>query len=78
MAYCRFHNDVLASSNLRDIKRYCEENGIQYLTTMDLLSTAYQKGILDEAECDLFIYLVKSGGSKLPYNSIKEFLESKG
>lgn len=77
MAYCRFHKDVLASSNLKDIKRYCKENGIQYLTTMDFLLAAYQKGILDEAECDLFICDVKSRGSKLPCDTLKGFLESK-
>lgn len=74
MAYCKFHQDVLASSNLKDIKHYCEENGIQYLTTMDFLAEAYQRGILSEAESDLFIYNVKLQGSKLPCNTIKEFL----
>ena len=75
MAYCKFHQDVLASSNLKDIKRYCEENEIQYLTTMDFLFEAYQKGILDEAECDYFIHNVKSKGSKLPCNTITEFIK---
>lgn len=74
MAYCKFHQDVLASSNLKDIKHYCEENGIQYLTTMDFLAEAYQRGILSESESDLFIHNVKSKGSKLPCNTIKEFL----
>jgi predicted nucleic acid-binding protein len=75
MAYCMFHKDVLASSNLKDIKRYCEENGIQYLTTMDFLVAALEKGIMDEKECDLFIYNVKSRGSKLPCETIREFLK---
>jgi predicted nucleic acid-binding protein len=75
MAYCKFHKDVLASSNLRDIRQYCEENGIQYLTTMDFLVAAFQKGIMDEKECDLFIQNVKSKGSKLPCDTIKEFLK---
>jgi len=73
MAYCKFNDDVLASSNLKDIKEYCEENNIQYLTTLDFLNTAYEKGLLNEADCDYFIYKVKSQGSKLPVNSIKEF-----
>ncbi|MDA3882884.1 MAG: hypothetical protein PF481_06345 [Bacteroidales bacterium] len=73
MAYCKFNNDVLASSNLKDIKRYCEENDIQYLTTLDFLNTAYEKGLLTESDCDYFIYNVKSKGSKLPVDSIKEF-----
>lgn len=27
LAYCKFHNDVLASSNLRDTKAYCQIDG---------------------------------------------------
>jgi predicted nucleic acid-binding protein len=74
MAYCKFHKEVFASSNLADIKPYCEANGIQYITTMDLLAEAFKKGMLTEKECDNFITLVKSKNSKLPVNSIQEFL----
>jgi len=73
MAFCKFNNDVLASSNLKDIKQYCEENKIQYLTTLDFLNAAYKKGLLNEADCDYFIYNVISKGSKLPVTSIREY-----
>ena len=76
MAYCRYHNDVIGSSNLKDIKVYCKENKIEYLTTMDFLAEAYHTGKIDEAACDLFIYTVKLLGSKLPCSTIKEFLKS--
>jgi hypothetical protein len=74
MAYCKFHKEVFASSNLADIKPYCKANGIQYITTMDLLAEAFKKRMLTEGDCDNFIKLVKSKGSKLPVNSIQEFL----
>lgn len=73
MAYCKYNRDVLASSNIRDIKTYCEENGITYLTTMDFLNAAFEKALLDEAECDYFIYNVISKDSKLPFKTIAEF-----
>lgn len=76
MAYCKFNDDVLASSNLKDIKKYCADNKIQYLTTMDFLNAAYEKEILNEADCDLFIYNVKSKGSKLPFSTLKAFRDS--
>lgn len=47
------------------------------LTTLDLLNRAYEKNLLDEGECDYFIYNVKSKGSRLPVNSIKEFRKLK-
>lgn len=74
MAYCRFHNDVIGSSNLKDIKAYCEENNIIYLTTMDFLAEALRTNRMDEATCDFFIYNVIFKGSRLPYSTIKEFL----
>lgn len=74
MAYCRFNKDVIGSSNLKDIKQYCEENNIIYLTTMDFLAEAYRTGKMDEAACDFFIYTVKLKGSRLPFDTIAEFL----
>lgn len=75
MAYCKIHRDIIGSSNLKDITTYCRENDIVYLTTMDFLETALETGKMSEAECDFFIYNVKSRGSKLPCNTIKEFVE---
>ena len=65
MAYCRYNDDVLASSNLTDINNYCEEHGITYLTTMDILAEAFRVNLLTEAECDEFIITVKRKGSRL-------------
>lgn len=73
MAYCKFNKDILASSNLRDIKCYCEDKEIQYLTTMDFIAEALRSDFWSEADCDFFIYNVKSKGSKLPVNKISEY-----
>ncbi len=76
MAYCRFNNDVLASSNLKDIVDYCEENDIQYLTTMDFLNAAYEHDLLSVAECDSFIKKVIEKGSRLPFSNMMDYWES--
>lgn len=75
MAVARYTRDYIASSNLKDIANYCSEHSIVYLTTMDILLEAYKLGIMDEAECDQFIYEVKSKGSILIANidTIKEY-----
>ena len=41
MVYCKDNQDVLGSSNLKDIKDYCSKNNIVYLTTLDFLYYAY-------------------------------------
>lgn len=65
MAVARFTKDYIASSNLKDIYKYCNEHGIVYYTTMDLLLELYNQGIMSEPECDQFIYDVKNKDSKL-------------
>lgn len=75
MAVARYNNHIVASSNLRDIKSYCNTHQIEYLTTMDVLVIALNNGLFSEAECDEFIQKVKNRGSKLPVNTIKEYFE---
>lgn len=76
MAIARYDKHIIASSNLRDIHKYCTENSITYITTMDILVTAMNSGIMTEADCDFFIYNVKSKGSRLPCNTIQEYIKN--
>ena len=74
MAVAKHTKDYIASSNLKDIKKYCETNGIIYLTTMDILLEAYHAEILTESECDAFIKEVKAKDSKL-INGVDSIVE---
>lgn len=66
LAVARYQKNILASSNLKDTKHYCELHHIDYLTTMDFLCQAVAAGLFDEARCDAFITAVLSAGSRLP------------
>lgn len=74
MAYCKYTNNVIGSSNLKDIKTYCSENKITFLTTLDFLYYAYTKKIMSEKECDEFIDEVISKGSKLPKIKVSNYV----
>ena len=74
MAYCLFTNNVIGSSNLRDIRAYCEEKIITYLTTMDFLWYAWRKHLLTANEVKTFISEVKQKGSKLPNEDIEKYV----
>ncbi|WP_430406037.1 hypothetical protein [Fluviicola sp.] len=78
MAVARFSKDIIASNNLNDIKIYCVENSILYLTTMDFLYVAYRKGILDEAEIDYFLYLNLTGAnpSRIGFTALQIFIDT--
>lgn len=73
MIYCRENQDVLGSSNLRDIKDYCSKNNITYLTTLDFLYYAYCRKKMTEQECKTFMQAVNDAGSKLPIINISQY-----
>jgi hypothetical protein len=73
MIYCRDHKDVLGSSNLKDIKEYCAENQITYLTTVDFLYYAFIRNKMTKDEIETFIADVMAKGSKLPKVDIERY-----
>lgn len=74
MAYCQTHNDVLASCNLKDTKLYCEQNGITYITFLDLIWYAWRNEVLTESECDQCIQSAIAAGNKIPNISIAKYI----
>ena len=74
MAYARFHNHVVGSSNLRDIKEYCNQYGIQYLTTWDFLYYAYRKSYMTKSDIEEFVSKVRAAGSILPDQDIEAYV----
>ena len=75
MAIAKIDKKYIASSNLKDIKEYCDKNGIKIITTMDFLWEAMNCKVLTEEECDKFILDVKKEGNKLPVDSIAEYVK---
>ena len=74
MAYCLFTHNVIGSSNVRDIRAYCQEKQITYLTTMDFLWYAWRKHLMTTDEVKAFISDVRSKGSKLPEVDIEKYV----
>ena len=66
MVYCRYHHDVVGSSNIRDVTAYCEEFGITYLTTNDFLFYGIKHGVITKASAADFITDVREKGSYPP------------
>lgn len=74
MAYCKFNHDVVGSSNIYDIKEYCDDNNITYVTTLDFLYYAFKRNIFKAEECNRIIQDVRTHGSKLPDMRIEEYV----
>jgi hypothetical protein len=73
LAVARHNKNILASSNLKDIKNYCIMHKIDYLTTMDFLCYALATGVFDESRCDTFLQKVIAAGGKLPVKNMKDY-----
>lgn len=75
LAYCTLHDDVVASSNLSDIRDICEEEEIDYLTTYDFLEKAVNSHGWTIDDCESFISTVNSKGSRLTI-TFEDFLRN--
>jgi hypothetical protein len=73
LAVARYNKNILASSNLKDIKSYCVMHKIDYLTTMDFLCAALKAKLFTEERCNQFIKRVLDNKSKLPCSSMNEY-----
>ncbi len=76
MAYAKFNSNIIASSNLKDIRSYCEANNITYITTMDIINHAYNSNVMTLKDCDVFIAKVLDKKSKLPFKNMTLYLKS--
>ena len=66
MAYCQFEHHVIGSNNTRDIREYCNNNGISYLTTGDFLFYAIKRGMMTESDAAQLIVDARAQGSNVP------------
>ncbi len=66
LIYCKDNQDVLGSSNLKDILDFCKQHNIAYLTTLDFLYYAYTRKLMTAQDCFLFVQTVIAKGSILP------------
>ena len=72
MAVARFSENILASSNLKDIKDYCITHRITYLTTMDFLCHALNTKLMSIKECNEFLSRTKAAKQRLPFGKMED------
>ncbi len=75
LAYARFSNNIIASSNLKDIDNYCKMHNVVYLATFDFLCQALRIGLFDVQRCDAFIKanLSKNPPAIFPATSMSQY-----
>lgn len=73
LSYCKFTNNVVVSSNLSDVRKYCNFHKIELLTTLDLVSWAFENSVWNEQKCNEFIQTVIKKNGKIPNIKISEY-----
>lgn len=76
MAMARFNNDIIGSSNLKDIAEYCKKYKIKFLTTLDFIFYAVEYELLTRSDADDFINKLHEANHRIPkkvqsYSDIK-------
>src|ERR1035437_1250304 len=55
LIYCKHNNDIIASSNTKDIVPYCKDNRMSYITTLDIFNIAIERKLMTTKEVNLCI-----------------------
>lgn len=78
MSIARFHNDVIASSNFRDVASYCSVHNIVYLGFLDILWIAMKTNLLTEDAANAIVgNAIQYNGARFPVDNMAEYLPVK-
>lgn len=78
MSMAKFGQEVIASSNFRDVAGYCDANGIEYIGVMDILTIAMNKKFWDVAQCNAFIKnAVAANDARFPVYDIRNYIPTR-
>lgn len=75
MAYAKFNDCIVASNNLKDIRKNCEENNIGFYTTIKVLYDGYKLKLYDEKACNDFLKIMNEKGERIPYNNLQKYID---
>jgi len=78
LAVARHRQHVVASSNFKDIRVYCEQHKLMYIGTMDILMIALEEKKMEKGDCDAFIGEIIRLGGKLPCQTIERYYQLNG
>ena len=76
MAYARFNGGTVGSNNLRDVRQYCVNYEVPFLSVRAIVFDAVDgRHLLTEAEAEQFWAAMRQSGRKLPNDTAREALD---
>lgn len=76
LVYCKHNQSIIASSNTRDISNYCNNNQMPFLTTLDILCVAVDRGEINDQEANTIIKDIIKKSSYLCCDTIQKHRRS--
>jgi predicted nucleic acid-binding protein len=76
IALAKFNLGIVASNNLRDVKKYTDKYDIPLITTADILVEAFTEQTIREQEANQIWFDMLKRQRKLPANSFSVYLRS--
>lgn len=76
IALAKNNNGVLASNNLKDIKRYIDEYKLKHLTSADILKQALKNKFITKIEGNNIWRDMLNEGIYLPYDSFDNYINN--
>jgi hypothetical protein len=73
MSVARFNDNVIGSSNLSDISKYCKDHKISYLTTLDFLFIGVIQNQISEKQFDEAIEKLRNNDYRVPKITFDDF-----
>ena len=78
IALAKVRGGAVASNNLRDVKAYVEEYGLELITTGDILKEALNRGLITGAEGNSIWQNMLKKRRRLGYASFSDYLKNSG
>lgn len=75
IAMTKNNDGILASNNLRDVKKYVEKYGLKHITTGDILVEALNQGIITEIDGNTIWANMIAKNRMLPTASFSDYLK---
>ena len=74
LSIARYHNDVIASSNFRDVASYCSVHNIVYLGFLDILWIAVKTNLLTDDAANIIIGNASQiNGARFPVDNMADY-----
>lgn len=74
LSIARYHQDVIASSNFRDVAAYCHVHGLEYLGMLDVLWIGVRRNVIPATEANAILArAILRNSARFPVSLLEDY-----